>query len=314
MKWPTIAGAGGPVLGLLFVASIFGVLVGPALFLPGNLELLARQTAIVCAAALGMTVVIVSGGIDLSVGSVVALTTVAVALLLNGGFDPAVAALGAVAAAAVCGLANGILVTGLRVVPFIVTLGTMILVRGAAKGFADERRIEAPQTWLNDLLRTRGAADAGILPAGVWLVLALALVVAAVLRYTRFGRHVFAIGSSERTARLCGVAIDRTKIAIYVCGATFAGIAGVLQFSRLSVGDPTVADGLELDVIAAVIIGGGSLSGGRGTALGTLIGATTMAVIQIGCAQKGYPNWVQQIVTGGIIVLAVALDRWRQRR
>jgi ribose/xylose/arabinose/galactoside ABC-type transport system permease subunit len=101
---------------------------------------------------------------------------------------------------------------------------------------------------------------------------------------------------------------------IYGLGALMAGVAGVLQFSRLSVGDPTVAVGLELDVIAAVIIGGGSLAGGRGTVLGTLLGATTMAVIQIGCAQKGYPNWVQQIVTGGIIVLAVALDRWRQAK
>jgi ribose/xylose/arabinose/galactoside ABC-type transport system permease subunit len=198
-------------------------------------------------------------------------------------------------------------------VPFIVTLGTMILVRGGAKGLAEERRIEAPQTWLNDLLRATAPGDGLWLPSGVWLVLLLALIVGAILRYTRFGRHVFAIGSNERTARLCGVAVPRTKVAIYAIGATLAGVAGVLQFSRLSVGDPTVADGLELDVIAAVIIGGGSLSGGRGTVAGTLLGATTMAVIQIGCAQKGYPNWVQQIVTGGIIVFAVALDRWRHR-
>ncbi len=175
-------------------------------------------------------------------------------------------------------------------VPFIVTLGTMILVRGAAKGLAEERRIEAPQTWLNDLLRATAPDEAGLLPAGVWLVLILAVIVAAVLRYTPFGRHVFAIGSNERTARLCGVAVNRSKIIIYTAGALFAGIAGVLQFARLSVGDPTVADGLELDVIAAVIIGGGSLSGGRGTVFGTLLGATTMAVIQIGCAQKGYPE------------------------
>jgi ribose/xylose/arabinose/galactoside ABC-type transport system permease subunit len=147
----------------------------------------------------------------------------------------------------------------------------------------------------------------------VWLVLLLAVLIAALLRYTRFGRHVFAIGSNERTARLCGVPVPRRKVLIYSLGAIFAGVAGVLQFSRLSVGDPTVGDGLELNVIAAVIIGGGSLSGGRGTVIGTLLGATTMAVIQIGCAQKGYPNWVQQIVTGGIIVLAVALDRWRQK-
>jgi ribose/xylose/arabinose/galactoside ABC-type transport system permease subunit len=299
---------------LLFVAAIFGALVGAHFFLPANLELIARQTAIVCAAALGMTVVVISGGIDLSVGSVVALTTVVIALALGSGWSPLAAAVAAVGAAAACGLANGVLVTGLRVVPFIVTLGTMILVRGAAKGLAQERRIEAPQSWLNDLLRATGSDERGLLPAGVWLVVLLALLVAGLLRYTRFGRHVFAVGSSERTARLCGVAVPRTKILVYMLGGLLAGVAGVLQFSRLSVGDPTVADGLELNVIAAVIIGGGSLAGGRGTVIGTLLGATTMAVIQIGCAQRGLPNWIQQIVTGAIIVLAVALDRWRQRK
>jgi ribose transport system permease protein len=150
-------------------------------------------------------------------------------------------------------------------------------------------------------------------PSGIWLVVLLAVAVAVTLQYTRFGRHLFAVGSNERTARLCGVAVERTKVAVYTLAAALAGVAGVLQFSRLSVGDPTVADGLELSVIAAVIIGGGSLSGGRGTIAGTILGAATMAIIQIGCAQRGLPNWVQQIVTGAIIVLAVALDRYRHR-
>jgi len=144
-------------------------------------------------------------------------------------------------------------------------------------------------------------------------VIVLSVLIAALLRYTRFGRHVFAIGSNERMARLCGVAITRTKLMIYALSAALVGVAGLLQFSKLSVGDPTVAVGLELDVIAAVIIGGGSLLGGRGTVAGTLIGAAIMTVIQIGCSQKGLANWVQQIVTGGIIVAAVALDRIRSR-
>jgi ribose/xylose/arabinose/galactoside ABC-type transport system permease subunit len=298
----------GTALGLAAVAILFGVLVGPQFFAPANLELMARQTAIVCMAALGMTVVIAAGGIDLSVGSVIALSTVVIALLLRANVSPILAALGAVAAAAICGLINGTLITQLRVVPFIVTLGTLLIVRGAAKGLADERRIEAPATWLNDLLRV---PPNGGLPPGIWLVAALALLVAGVLRYTRFGRHVFAIGSNERMARLCGVAITRTKVAVYTLTAAFAGLAGLLQFAKLSVGDPTVAVGLELDVIAAVIIGGGSLSGGRGTILGTVIGAAIMTIIQIGCSQKGLANWVQQIVTGCIIVAAVALDRVR---
>ncbi len=303
---------GGPLLGLALVAAIFGVLLGPSFFALGNLDLIARQTAIVCTAALGMTMVIVAAGIDLSVGSLVALTTVVVARLLGAQVAPLPAALGGIAAAAACGLATGLLVTRLRVVPFIVTLGMMLLVRGAAKGLSDERRIEAPATWLNDLLRT--AAPGRIVSPGLLLLCALALLVAATLSSTRFGRHLFAIGSNERTARLCGVRVERTKVAVYTAQAALAGVAGILMFSKLSVGDPTVAVGFELDVIAAVIIGGGSLSGGRGTVLGTVAGATIMAVIQVGSSQQGLPNWVQQIVTGGVIVAAVALDRWRERR
>src|SRR5204863_7695379 len=119
---------------------------------------------------------------------------------------------------------------------------------------------------------------------------------------------------NERMARLCGVAITRTKIVVYALSAAFVGFAGLLQFSKLSVGDPTVAIGLELDIIAAVIIGGGSLSGGRGSVAGTIMGAAIMTIIQIGCAQKGLASWVQQIVTGTIIVVAVALDRLRNIR
>jgi ribose transport system permease protein len=304
----------GVLIGLVLVGFVFGVLIGPQFFRAANVELMARQTVIVCVAALGMTMVIVSGGIDLSVGSVVALSTVVTALLLRADNGPATAALGAVAAGAACGALNGVLITRLRVVPFIVTLGTMLLVRGAAKGVADERRIEAPITWLNDLVRTVRDGRGLLLPSAIWITAALAIAIALTLRYTRFGRHLFAIGSSERTARLCGVRIDWCKFAVYTIAGATAGLAGLMEFAKLSVGDPTVGMGLELDVIAAVIIGGGSLLGGRGSVVGTIAGAAIMSVIQIGCSQQGLPNWVQQIVTGTIIVGAVALDRWRQAR
>jgi ribose/xylose/arabinose/galactoside ABC-type transport system permease subunit len=219
-------GDSGVLLGLLLVMLVFGALIGPQFFAAANLELMARQTVIVCVAALGMTMVIVSGGIDLSVGSIIALSTVVAALLLRMGLDPGLAALGAVGAAALCGTVNGLLITRLRVVPFIVTLGTMLLVRGAAKGLADERRIEAPITWLNGLLRTARDGTGFGVPAGVWLTVFLALVIAAVLGYTRFGRHLFAIGSNERTARLCGVRIDRRKVQVYTLSAALAGLAG----------------------------------------------------------------------------------------
>jgi ribose/xylose/arabinose/galactoside ABC-type transport system permease subunit len=301
----------GALVGLVLVAAVFGVLLGPQFFSPVNLELILRQTAIVSTAALGMTMVIAAGGIDLSVGSMIALNTVVVALILGSGGSPAMAALGGVGATALCGLVNGVLVTRLGIVPFIVTLGTMLVIRGAAKGLSGERRLEAPITWLNDLLRRPDTAT--LLPPGVWLLAILAVVVSLLLRYTTFGRHVFAIGSNERMARLCGVRIGRQKVAIYTLAAALTGVAGVLQFSRLSVGDPTVAVGLELNVIAAVVIGGGSLLGGRGSVSGSLIGSTIMTVIQIGCSQLGLANWVQEIVTGGIIITAVALDKVRTR-
>ena len=148
----------------------------------------------------------------------------------------------------------------------------------------------------------------------MWLLAGLAVLTAIVLKYTRLGAHIFAIGSNENTARLCGVPVERVKIAVYTLSGALAGLTGVLQFSRLTVGDPTVAVGLELDVIAAVVIGGGSLSGGEGTVLGTLVGAFIMTVIRAGTSQMGLPNWVQEIVTGTIIVVAVAIDRWRHRR
>ena len=280
----------------------------------GNLETLARQSAIVAMAAIGMTYVIVNGGLDLSVGSTVALVTVVTAWLLDRGYDPSVAMVAGISAGALCGLLNGLLVTKGRLGPFVVTLGTMLVFRGVAKGLANEQKIDAPMTWLVDVLATLGKKQSWLLvPPGVWATLACAVLMAAVLRYTRFGRHVVAVGSNENAARLCGVPVERVKTAVYVLGGTFAGLAGILQFSRLTVGDPTVADGLELEVIAAVVIGGASLSGGSGTIAGAMLGAAIMATIRAGSSHMGWSTWIQEIVTGTIIVLSVALDRVRRK-
>ncbi len=305
----------GPLFGLLGIYILFA-LIGPESFSSAaNLETMARHTAIVGIAALGMTLVIIAGGIDLSVGSIIALVTVVIAALLQAGVNPLLAALAGVATGGLCGLLNGVLITRVRVVPFIVTLGTLLVVRGAAKGLAQEQKIDAPITWLNDLLAALPRNQSWqLVPPGVWILLILALMVAGLLRYMRLGRHIFAIGSNEQTARLCGVAVENVKILVYTLSATMAGLAGLMQFSRLTVGDPTVAVGLELDVIAAVVIGGGSFSGGEGSVLGTIVGALIMTVIRTGCSQMGLPNWVQEIVTGSIIVLAVALDRLRHRK
>ena len=311
-RWLTLLG---PLMGLVFVYGLFA-LIGPASFsTSANLVTMARQTVIVGTAALGMTVIIISAGIDLSVGSMIALTTVVVAALLRDGAPPAVAALAGIGAATLCGLANGVLVASLRVGPFIVTLGMLLVLRGLARGAAGNAKIDAPPGWLAELMAVLPPERAWmVLPPGVWVMLGLAAGVAGVLRYTRLGRHAYAVGSNEQTARLCGVPVARVKVSVYALGGLLTGVAGLMQYSRLSVGDPTVATGLELDVIAAVVIGGGSLAGGEGSVLGTLAGAMIMTVIRAGCDQMDVEDWVQQIITGAIIICAVTLDRLRSRR
>jgi ribose/xylose/arabinose/galactoside ABC-type transport system permease subunit len=309
----------GPLGGLVGIFALFTVLLALARGLsfadPANLETLLRQTTIVATAALGMTAVIIAGGIDLSVGAVIALVTVVIAAALRAGAPPLVAALAGVGTGLAAGLVNGALVTRLRVVPFIVTLGTMLLIRGAAKGIAHEQKLDAPPSWLDDLLARTGDGHRWmLLPAGVWLLLLLALATAALLSRTRPGRYIFAVGSNEEAARLSGVPVTRVKLLVYGLGGLATGVAGLMQFSRLTEGDPSGAQGLELDVIAAVVIGGGSLAGGQGSVLGSLIGALIMQVLQSGCAQMSWPNWVQEIVTGAIIVAAVSLDRFRRLR
>jgi ribose transport system permease protein len=318
-KWKRWINTFGPLLALLLVYGVFAAIAPSSFSSSRNMEMIARQTTIVGIAALGMTLVIISGGIDLSVGSIVALSTVVTAWLLQtAGAGPVMSAVGGIAAGAFFGLLNGFLITSLRVVPFIVTLGTMLIVRGIAKLIGKEQKIDVDidkLRWLDKLMATLPQEQKWmLLPLGVWLFILMALLVAALLRYTRLGRHIFAVGSNEQTARLCGVAVWKVKLMVFMLCGAFSGLAGLMQFSRLTVGDPTVAAGLELDVIAAVVIGGGSLSGGEGSVLGTLVGALIMTVIASGCTQMEVPNYWQQIITGVIIIMAVALDRLRHRR
>jgi len=261
-----------------------------------------------------MTVIIISGGIDLSAASNIALSSVIAAFAVNVGFPPLIAVLFGVITGGLIGFVNGSLITSLRLVPFIVTLGMLGIARGIAKWLAKNQKIDAPLTWINDLMAKSPKPSWLLMAPGVWLMILLAVVMAVVLRYTVFGRHVFAIGSNEATARLCGIRTKRTKIIIYSLAGLFCGLSGVMEFSRLTVGDPTVAVGLELDIIAAVVIGGGSLNGGEGSVLGSMIGVFIMAFLRNGCTMMGWPNYIQEIIIGAIIVVAVSLDQIRHRR
>lgn len=305
----------GPTIGLVAVLLLFAVLRPQTFATVDNLQLILLQTAVVGVAAIGTTLVIISGGIDLSVGSNIALCSIVVAKILNANMSPALACLGGIAAGALCGLLAGTLVTRFKLTPFIVTLGAWGALRGAAKGLANETTISAPSTWINSLMSSLPNDKAWMLfPPGVWLMIVLGVLVSLMLKYTRFGRHIYVIGSNEQTAHLCGVNVGGRKLLIYTLGFGLVGLAGVLQFSYLSMGDPTTAMGYELSAIAAVVIGGGSLSGGQGTVLGSLIGATIMTSISTGCTKLDLQNWVQEIVTSAIIVLAVLLDLMRQRK
>ena len=303
----------GPFAGLLMVGALFAALEPDTFLSAYNFQTIAAQTVIVGLGAVGMTVVIVSGGIDLAVGSLIALASVVTAVLLREGAGPGLAALGGVLVGALAGLLQGALISGLKVVPFIVSLGGMGVARGLAKYLADEQKVDAPAGWLADLMAKAPTPSWLLVAPGVWLMLALAAAMGFVLRRSVFGVHTYALGSSEATARLCGVRVERLKLAVYALSGLFAGLAGVMQFARLTVGDPTTAIGKELDVIAAVVIGGGSLGGGIGGILGSLLGAFLMSVLANGCTLSGVPNYVQEILIGAIIVAAVALDRLRQR-
>jgi len=337
-NWTDIAGR---FFALLLVFAFFSFMVPEGKFYTlRNLENILRQSAVYGTAGLGMTLVIITGGIDLSVGSMIALSVVAVAWVLNigtgagaataGGDEtryfvyehamlaPILACLVAIAAATMAGLANGAIVVWLRLMPFIVTLGTMGVFRGLAKGIAHERDIYPPDTtWIGHIMDPTMTSRSGsglLLPVGVWILIAGVLATSFLLRYTRLGRHTYAIGSNEETARLCGVQVGRTKLIVYALCGFFCGIAGLMQFSYIGIGQPTTGDKYELFAIAAVIIGGASFSGGEGSALGTLIGALTITVLYAGGQQIGWAKWVQEMVIGTIIIMAVALDRLRHRR
>jgi len=329
----------GRLLALVVVFAFFCVLVPDGSFLkPGNVEDILRQSAVYATAALGMTLVIITAGIDLSVGSNIALTMVVVACMLNLGLDPTVpgdtggihewpillpilAVLVAVAMATLMGILNGIMIVWLRLVPFIVTLGMMGIIRGLGKGIAGQRTVYVMEdVWVRDIMRaTLTSKDPSrswmLLPPGIWLLIVAAVFAALLLRYTRLGRHIFAVGSNQETARLCGVPVGRTKIIVYALAGFFGGLAGLMEFAYGNgIGEPTGGIGYELYVIAAVVIGGGSFMGGEGSIFGTLIGALIITTLKTGGKQADWPQWVQEMVIGAIIIAAVALDRLRHRR
>jgi ribose transport system permease protein len=295
-------------VGVLFIA--LSVLSPYFLTIP-NLSSVARQTAVINIIALGMTLIMISGGIDLSVGSVMAFAGICGTTLLEAHSSLFVAIIGAVLAGAAWGVLNSLLITLLKVSPFIATLGTM----GAARGITLVITSGLPVTRLPASFGELGDGTVvGVVPVPLGILIALALLTGFILKYTRMGRYAYAIGSNVEAARYAGIPVRRYLILIYLFAGGLTGLAGMIEFSRLMTGQPTAGQGYELSVIAAVVIGGASLSGGEGTVAGTIAGAFLMGLISNGSNLLGVSPFWQQVVIGTIIVLAVAVDELRKRR
>ncbi|UVC17558.1 ABC transporter permease [Mesorhizobium onobrychidis] len=290
---------------VLIVAIIVGMSLASPVFLSlANFRAIAIGMAPTVIIAVGMTVLLVSGGFDLSVGSVLALASTVAALLLLSGASIPLAILGALALGVIIGLANGIVVTRIGVNPLVATLGSMSIARGIALVLTEGFSLSN----LPPAFGWAGRAEILGLPFLLWVALALVVVFDLAMRHGSFFRQLYYIGSNEKAARLSGLAVNRVRTLAYMLSGLLAALAGVLLASRLMSGTPTAGNALELQVLAAAVIGGASLRGGEGTVLGAFLGVIFVALINNAMTMLAVSIYWQMIVTGAVLVLAVALD------
>jgi ribose transport system permease protein len=275
-----------------------------------NLLNVAEQAAIIAIVAVGMTFVIITGGIDLSVGSVLAFAGVVMASALHGGAPVPLALAVALGTGLFCGLVNGALITAGRLPPFIATLGMMSVARGTALMFTEGR----PVSGFSAPFRSLATGELVGVPVSVVIMVGVYVAAHVVLTRTKLGRYTYAIGGNEEAALLSGVNVKLYKAAVYGISGMLSGLAAVLLTARLNSAQPIAGMMYELDAIAATVIGGTSLLGGEGTVVGTLIGALIMAVLRNGLNLLGVPSFIQQVVIGSVIIAAVLVDMWLKRR
>jgi ribose/xylose/arabinose/galactoside ABC-type transport system permease subunit len=299
----------GTVIGLVLLCAILWALT-PHFLTFSNLLNVAQQTSINAIVAAGMTFVIISGGIDLSVGSIVAISGVVLGTMLQTGVPIPIAIVGSILVGIACGLINGLLISIGRLPPFISTLGMMSIARGAALLFTEGR----PVSGFAESFRWIATGSVGFVPAPVIAMIAVYAAAHVVLTRTTFGRYVYAIGGNEEAARLSGVSIAFHKTAIYCVSGLMSAVAAIVLTARLNSAQPIAGMMYELDAIAATVIGGTSLMGGEGSLGGTLVGALIMGVLRNGLNLLGVSSFLQQIVIGGVIVGAVLVDTILKRR
>jgi ribose transport system permease protein len=297
----------GPLLGLLLL-SIALTFLSDRFLTINNLLNVARQISINAIISVGMTLVILTGGIDLSVGSIVALAGSITAGLLVGGSSIFSAILVGVVVGGFIGLCNGVLITRAKIPPFIATLGTMTAARGVTLVYTDGR----PITGMDDVFRFLGGGYIGGVPVPVVIMVLIFMAVYIMLKKNKLGRYIYAIGGNEEAARLSGINTKKILLSVYTVGGVLAGFSGIIMASRLNSAQPTAGVSFELDAIAAVVLGGTSLSGGVGTIGGTLIGALIIGILDNGLNLLNVSSFYQQIAKGGVILLAVFLDNKRK--
>ncbi|UUU19069.1 ABC transporter permease [Streptomyces sp. DSM 40750] len=311
-SWATglLTGSRGPALGLVAMCVVFYIAT-PYFLTQNNLLNIVDQAVILGLLALGMTAVIITGGIDLSVGAVLALATMVLGFLSHDlGWPLWLSALVAIGVAGACGLANGLGVTFTKLPPFIATLAMMSIARGLANVITDGQQIVGYPEWFGNLSTVRYL---GVFTFVTFVLVVLYVAGWAYMRYRTGGRELYAIGGSSEVARLAGISVRKRTVLVYTVTGVLVGLAGVFLSMRLDSSQPSAGTGYELDAIAAVVIGGASLSGGVGSVTGTLFGVLIIGVLHNGLNLLGVSPFVQQIVIGVVIALAVMVDVLRRR-
>lgn len=295
----------------LIILIVFVSVLNPAFLQVNNLLNLMRQLIINGFIALGMTFVILTGGIDLSVGSTLAFTSAIFAGLLQNGMATGLAILITLALGLALGLINGILITKGKLAPFIVTLATMTIFRGLTLVYMDGRPISGPKD--DFAFQFLGKGQVFGIPLQVILFLIVYIVLSTLLNKTSHGRKIFAVGGNEKASFISGIKIDKVKVLVYVISALMAVVSGLVLTSRLNSAQPTAGSAYEMDAIAAVVLGGTSMTGGSGSLTGTLIGILILGVLNNGLNLLGVSSFYQQIVKGVVILIAVLIDRKRNK-
>lgn len=297
------------ILIVLLVLVIFMAVFAPNFARLDNMFNIARSISVNAILAAGMTFVILTKGIDLSVGSTVAVSGVVAVLAAITGVPAPFAVLLGMLVGALCGIINGVLVAYMQLAPFIVTLGLMTFLRGLAYTMTEGHPIVSSS--LN--FKAFGSGYAMDVPIPVITMIVVYVIAWVILERTRFGRHIYAVGGNEEAAELAGVRVKRVLTAVYIIAGLCAGLAGVIFAARVISAQPTAGTGYELDAIAAVVLGGTSLAGGRGRIIGTLIGAIILGVLSTGLILMDVPFFTQLLIKGLVIILAVAIDSLKQR-